>query len=78
MTVKSSVPPPRAATIDIPMSPATLRRLCKLSLVRVAGLADVGVNSARIYEIDPWALSEGPRRKLSTFYARLREEIAAA
>lgn len=61
-----------------PMPPATIRRYVGLSLVRVAGLADVGVTSARIYELDPLAVSEPVRAKLADFYARLREEIVAA
>ena len=59
----------------IPASPRTVRRALGLSLVRVAGLADVGVTTVRVFELDPRAVSDESRRKLTAFYARLRAQI---
>lgn len=62
----------------VPQTARSIRRYAGLSLVRVAGLADVGVTAARVFELDPRAVSESSRRKLTDFYARLRAEIVAA
>lgn len=62
----------------IPPSPRTIRRRLGMSLVRVAGLADVSVTSARIYEIDPREVSLEIRLALDAFYRRAAAELGRA
>jgi len=54
------------------MAPRTLRRVHGQSQVVAAGRLGISVSTVRIYEIDPCAVADRPRRLLNAYYADLR------
>ena len=59
-------------------TPREIRKSAGISLTAAAVHAGVAETTARVYELDPGAVSEQKRAQLDSFYSRLAEKAAHA